>query len=144
MRSNMKPHVNARRGNYYFGHMVEPCWRIYLTRPIFSNNPYICLILIITGATKSQILYILLMDFVSVTTSIKIETENIITVSHLSRWVKNILVFFLLFFRFFVFEEVNEGSGLLLIFIVRESLATEEKDFLSDLNDVIFVIEDDF
>ena len=84
------------------------------------------------------------MDFVSVTTSIKIETENIITVSHLSRWVKNILVFFLLFFRFFVFEEVNEGSGLLLIFIVRESLATEEKDFLSDLNDVIFVIEDDF
>ena len=45
---------------------------------------------------------------------------------------------------FLVFDEVNEGSGLFFILMVRESFALEEKDFLSDLSDVMFVMEDDF
>lgn len=45
---------------------------------------------------------------------------------------------------FFGLEEVKEGSGLLPILIVLESLALEEKDFLSERTEVIFVVEDDF
>ena len=68
--------------------------------------------------------------------------------NHLPLCVKSVLALFFKLFRLFIlfsFYEENEGYGLLLIFIVRESFPLlDENYFFYERSDVRFVIELDF